>query len=68
VTRETRELLTALSKLNRQVPGIVLGIADESLPIEKQVEFGALLISAGEALQHHAETERTIVVESPRGL
>jgi hypothetical protein len=64
VTRETRELLAALSKLNQQVPNVVLGIVDGSLPIEKQVEFGDLLVEAGRALQAHARTERATVIES----
>lgn len=64
MTRTTRELLAALARLNQEVPATVLGILDDSLSPEKQIEFGSLLIAAGEALQQHARTERGMVVES----
>lgn len=64
--RETRELLAALSKLNREVPNVMLGIVDGSLPVEKQIEFGELLKLAGEAMQEHGRTERVQVIESKK--
>jgi hypothetical protein len=64
MTRATRELLAALAKLNQEVPVVVLGILDESLPPDKQVEFGDLLITAGEGLRHHARNERPTVIDS----
>lgn len=67
MTTITRELLAALAALNQQVPGVVLGILDGSLSPDKQVEFGGLLISAGEALQRHARTERPTVIDSDSG-
>lgn len=67
MTRSTRELLAALAALNQQVPSVVLGILDESLSSDKQVEFGGLLIAAGEALQRHARTERPTVIDSDTG-
>lgn len=67
MTRATRELLAALARLNQEVPVVVLGILDESLPPGKQVEFGGLLITAGEALQQHARTERPTVIDGDAG-
>jgi hypothetical protein len=67
MTRATRELLTALAKVNQQVPTVALGILDESLSPDKQAEFGDLLIVAGEALRRHAQNERVVVVESGTG-
>lgn len=62
--RETRELLAALSTLNREVPNVVLGILDDTLPIEKQIEFGDLLIVAGRALRNHARTKRAVIIDA----
>lgn len=67
MNRPTRELLAALAKLNQEVPIVVLGILDESLSADKQVEFGGLLIAAGEALQGHARTARPTVIDSDTG-
>lgn len=67
MTVTTRELLAALARLNREVPAIALGIADESLSPDKQSDFGDLLIAAGKALQHHARSERAVVVDSAAG-
>lgn len=67
MTRATRELLAALAKLNQEVPTVVLGILDESLPPDQQAEFGDLLIAAGDALREHARTERVMVVDSGVG-
>lgn len=64
MTGTTRELLAALAKLNQGIPGVVLGILDDSLSPQRQAEFGDLLIGAGRALRNHARTERTIVVDS----
>jgi hypothetical protein len=64
MTRETRELLAALDKLGRAIPQVLLGIWDDSLPQDKQVEFGDLLIAGGELLQAHARSEPAMVVES----
>lgn len=64
MTRATRELLAALARLNQEVPTIVLAILDDSLPPERQIEFGDLLIDAGKALQRHVWTERATVIES----
>jgi hypothetical protein len=64
VIRETRELLAALHKLNGVLPNVLLGIWGESLPPDKQVEFGDLLIAAGELLQEHARNVRATVVDS----
>lgn len=67
MTPTTRELLAALAKLNQQVPVVVLGILDESLSPDEQMEFGDLLIAAGDALREHARTERSMVVDSDVG-
>lgn len=67
MNRPTRELLAALAKLNQEVPTVVLGILDESLSPDKQVEFGGLLITAGELLQRHARTEQPTVIDSDTG-
>jgi hypothetical protein len=64
MTRTTRELLAALAVLNQEVPGVVLGILDHSLPPEKQVEFGRRLTDVGQALQRHAKADRPVVVDS----
>jgi hypothetical protein len=64
VIRRTRELLASLASLNQQVPGVVLGILDASLPPAEQAEFGDLLIAAGERLREHARTERAEVIDS----
>lgn len=64
MTQATLELLAALARLNREMPNVALGITDGSLPAEKQVEFGDLLITAGRAIQHHARTERGTVIDS----
>ena len=60
--RETRGLLAALNKLNRALPNVMVGIWDESLPPDRQVEFGDLLIAAGELLQQHARSERPTII------
>lgn len=64
MTKTTRELLAALAMLNQEVPTVVLGILDDSLPPSKQAEFGQLLVDAGEVLRWHAETERRVIVDS----
>ena len=60
---ETRELLGMLAKLNQAVPGLVLGVLDNTLTPAKQAEFGELLVDAGQLLQEHAQ-ERTRIVEN----
>lgn len=60
----TRELLGMLVKLNQAVPGLVLGVLDDTLTPDKQAEFGELLVDAGQLLQEHAQ-ERIRIVESP---
>lgn len=62
--QETRELLAVLGKLNQEVPGVALGILDGSLSVEKQVEFGALLVAAGELVRTYGWSQG-LVVESP---
>ena len=64
VIRETRELLAALHKLHQAMPNVLVGIWDGSLPPDKQVAFGDLLVDAGDLVREHARTERTTVVES----
>ena len=59
---ETRELLGILAKLNQAVPGLVIGVLDDSLTPAKQAEFGELLVDAGQLLQEHAQ-QRARVVE-----
>jgi hypothetical protein len=65
MVRTTRELLAALRSMNLAVPTIVVKIADESLPVADQVEFGALLVELGERVQAHAHQHRRLVVDSP---
>lgn len=54
MTRAVRELLATLAKLNQAVPQVALGIMDESLTPQQQIEFGGFLIEAGQLLQQHA--------------
>lgn len=62
--RKTRELLATMAKLNQAVPTVILGILDDSLALEKQVEFGELLIETGLLLQDHARVERAPIIDS----
>lgn len=64
VIRKTRELLATMAKLNHAVPSVVLGILDDSLTPEKQIEFGDLLIETGRLLQDHAHVERALIIDS----
>jgi hypothetical protein len=61
--RETRKLLAALGAMNQQIPGVCLGIMDESLSVAKQAEFGELLVELGEAMQTHAQSQRVQLIE-----
>lgn len=67
MTRQTRELLAALSALNQQVPYFVTGMRDGSIPVEKQAAFGGLLVELGRLVQVCAQDERADVVESGYG-
>lgn len=60
---DTRELLGMLAKLNQAVPGLVLGVLDDSLTLTRQAEFGELLVDAGRLLQEQAQ-QRANVIES----
>ncbi len=60
---ETTALLNVLKKLDEAMATVMLGLLAESLPVEKQDEFGTLLIAAGELMQEHARTERPTIVD-----
>lgn len=51
---ETRQLLAALSAINREIPTVAMRIIDESLSTDKQIEFGNLLIELGAAVRENA--------------
>lgn len=67
MTRQTRELLAALSALNQQVPHFVAGMRDGSIPVEKQVAFGGLLVELGHLVQVCAQDERADIAENEYG-
>ncbi|HEX3648970.1 MAG TPA: hypothetical protein VHV49_11115 [Pseudonocardiaceae bacterium] len=62
--RDTRELHATMVKLNRAVPTVVLGIVDDSLTVDRQIDFGDLLIETGRLLQEHARIERAPIIDS----
>lgn len=62
--RATRELLATMVKLNRAVPTVVLGIVDDSLTVDRQIDFGDLLIETGRLLQEHARVEQAPIIDS----
>jgi hypothetical protein len=59
MTRETRTLLAALAAMNRQIPNVALRLLDESMSLQRQLEFGDLLIELGQAMHQHADLART---------
>lgn len=61
---DTRRLLATMAKLNRAVPTVVLGILDDSLTVDRQIDFGDLLIERGRLLQDHARIERVPIIDS----
>lgn len=67
MTRQTRELLAALSALSQQVPHFVTGMRDGSIPVEKQAAFGGLLVELGRLVQICVQDERADFVESEYG-
>ncbi|MGH3630918.1 MAG: hypothetical protein ACRDRL_26175 [Sciscionella sp.] len=59
MTAETRHLLVALKAVNQQIPTVVLTLLDGSLSVERQVEFGRLLVELGELIRWHAHDVRS---------
>ena len=63
VIREDRELLTELSRLNREMAEFALRLMDGSASAAEQQNYAQRLMAAGERLQRRATKTGGVVIE-----
>lgn len=63
MTREDRELLAELARLNTDLPSLALKIMDDSATANDQWQYGQRLIAAGLRLQRRADDTGDAVIE-----
>ncbi|MGH3765830.1 MAG: hypothetical protein ACRDS0_12475 [Pseudonocardiaceae bacterium] len=63
MTREDRELLTELARLNRNMASLALRIMDGSASVAEQRHYAQRLIAVGERLRSRADRMGGTVIE-----
>lgn len=63
MTREDRELLAELARLNRDMVPLAMAVMEDSVGVAEQAHYGDRLIAAGKRLRRRANQMAGTIVE-----
>lgn len=63
MTHEEMEVLAKLRQACAQASDFALDFPDNGMPVDREVAFAKLLVSVAEAILHHANKRKQLVIE-----